>query len=295
MEMQQVRYFVALADTLNFTRAAERCNVTQPALTRAIRALEEELGAPLFNRERANTHLTELGRMMLPYFTQVMTDLDQAKSKAAAYGKIENVALSIATMCTIGPPVICAFIGFFRSHFPSIAFQMRELEAQSLRETLASGGIDVGLFGLPEDMDSRFHYLPLFQERFVVVLPPGHRLSKNNVVRCAELNGESYVTRSMCEMDAYIEKVFTERGIDVTEVFRSERDDWVLGMIRAGQGLAIFPEYSVQNIDLDVRPLIEPEFIRTIHLVTVRGRPHSPAIGALLRLAKSHTWPDRRG
>ena len=75
MEMHQVRYFVALCETLNFTRAAEKCNVTQPSLTRAIKLLEEELGGPLFNRERNQTHLTELGRLMEPHLREV---LDQA-------------------------------------------------------------------------------------------------------------------------------------------------------------------------------------------------------------------------
>jgi DNA-binding transcriptional LysR family regulator len=72
MEMQQVRYFLALARTLNFTRAAEAANVSQPALTRAIQQLEHELGGPLFHRERANTHLSELGKMMLPYLEQIL-------------------------------------------------------------------------------------------------------------------------------------------------------------------------------------------------------------------------------
>ena len=70
MEMQQVRYFLALSNTLNFTRAAEECNVTQPALTRAIKTLEEELGGELLRRERQHSHLTELGRRMLPLLQQ---------------------------------------------------------------------------------------------------------------------------------------------------------------------------------------------------------------------------------
>ena len=75
MEMHQARYFVALCETLNFTRAAEKCNVTQPSLTRAIKLLEDELGGPLFNRERNQTHLTELGRLMEPHLREV---IDQA-------------------------------------------------------------------------------------------------------------------------------------------------------------------------------------------------------------------------
>ncbi|MBV8650613.1 MAG: LysR family transcriptional regulator, partial [Alphaproteobacteria bacterium] len=71
MEMHQIRYFLAVADALNFTRAADKCNVAQPSLTRAIKLLEEELGGPLLHRERARTHLSELGKMVLPYLTQV--------------------------------------------------------------------------------------------------------------------------------------------------------------------------------------------------------------------------------
>ena len=82
MEMQQVRYFVALADELNFTRAADRCNVSQPALTRAIQQLEHELGGPLFHRERGNTHLSELGRMMLPYLEAIHAQTLAARAQA---------------------------------------------------------------------------------------------------------------------------------------------------------------------------------------------------------------------
>lgn len=294
MEMQQVRYFVTLAEILNFTRAAERCNVTQPSLTRAIQSLEAELGGPLFHRERSNTHLTELGRLVLPYFRQVASDLKEARAAAEAYGKLENTSLSLGTMCTIGPQVMCSFIGSFRTRFPDVAFNMRELEASALRDTLARGELDLAVLGLPDEMDPRLHYQPLFEERFVVVLPPKHRLSRNNVIACSELDGEPYVSRSMCEMDAKIETIFAQKGVAVRETFRSERDDWVLGMIRAGEGLALFPEHSIRNIDLDVRPMIEPELFRTIHLVTVRGRPHSPAVGAFMRLARSHTWAAPR-
>jgi DNA-binding transcriptional LysR family regulator len=82
MEMHQVRYFLALCEELNFTRAAERCNVAQPSLTRAIKQLEEELGGALFRRERANTHLSELGRTLKPYLEQVYHRAEDAKRQA---------------------------------------------------------------------------------------------------------------------------------------------------------------------------------------------------------------------
>jgi DNA-binding transcriptional LysR family regulator len=85
METHQVRYFLAVARTLNFTRAAEECNVTQPSLTRAIKKLEEELGGALFHRERANTHLTELGRAMLPHIEQSYLAAQSARALAEAF------------------------------------------------------------------------------------------------------------------------------------------------------------------------------------------------------------------
>src|SRR5688500_352987 len=106
MEMQQVRYFVALAGTLNFTRAAERCNVSQPALTRAIQQLEHELGGPLFHRERGNTHLSELGRMMLPFLESIEQQAQAARDQARSVKKLDNLTLKIGAMCTIGPHLV---------------------------------------------------------------------------------------------------------------------------------------------------------------------------------------------
>ena len=85
MELHEIRYFLALSKTLNFTKAAEMCNVSQPALTRAIQKMEDELGGLLFSRERSNTHLTELGRMLEPHLTEVLARTQAAKETAQAF------------------------------------------------------------------------------------------------------------------------------------------------------------------------------------------------------------------
>src|SRR3974390_2818595 len=101
MEMHQVRYFLAVCRTLNFTKAAEECNVAQPSLTRAVQKLEDALGGPLFHRERANTHLTELGRLMLPHLEQTYAASQAAKSLAASVRKGEVVPLRLAISNTV--------------------------------------------------------------------------------------------------------------------------------------------------------------------------------------------------
>jgi DNA-binding transcriptional LysR family regulator len=294
MEMQQVRYFVALSRELNFTRAAQACNVTQPALTRAIQALEAELGGPLFHRERAQTHLSELGRIMSPYIETMLQQVEAAQAHARAIRTLDRLDLKIGAMCTISPALIADFIVRFHEQNVGIDLDVSDAPGEGLCQRLDEGALEVGVMAAPEPLHDRFHAMPLFQERFVVVLPPGHRLAERNVVRCADLNAEAYVNRINCESIDFIRTQLHAMEVRVRYVFRSERDDWVIGMIRAGLGLGLFPEFFPFPDDIVTRPLIDPEFVRTVSLVTVRGRPHSPAVGAFVRGARAHRWPDAR-
>jgi DNA-binding transcriptional LysR family regulator len=292
MEMQQVRYFLALAGTLNFTRAAEQANVSQPALTRAIQQLEAELGGPLFHRERQNTHLSELGRMMLPYLEQILAQTEAAKAQARAVKKLDNVTLRIGVMCTIGPALIADLIVKFRMAHPNVDLEVTDEGSSELLEMLSKGELNLALFGLPEGPDVRFHGLPLFKERFVLVAPPDHPLAAKNVVSCRDTHELPYINRANCEIFDYARRQLRAHGVSWKRVFSSERDDWVQGMIKAGMGFGFFPELSVTDPGLVTRRLIDPEFVRTIMLVTVRGRPHSPAVGAFVQQARAFKWPQ---
>jgi DNA-binding transcriptional LysR family regulator len=292
MEMQQVRYFLALAKTLNFTRAAEAANVSQPALTRAIQQLEHELGGPLFHRERANTHLSELGRMMLPYLELIQTQTEAAKAQAKAVRTLDNVTLRIGVMCTIGPAMIADLVVKFRMAYPNVDLEVTDEGSSELLEMLSKGDLNLALFGLPEGPDVRFHGLPLFQERFVLAVPPDHPLAQKNVVSCADTHEQPYINRANCEYYDLMRRQLREHGVRWKQVFSSERDDWVQGMIKAGLGIGFFPELSVTDPGLVTRRLIDPEFIRTIMLVSVRGRPHSPAVGAFVQQARAFKWPQ---
>ena len=294
MEMQQVRYFVALADTLNFTRAAEKCNVSQPALTRAIQQLEHEFGGPLFHRERGNTHLSELGRMMLPYLQTVDEQTKAAREQARAVKKLEHARLTIGTMCTIGPQLVAELMIRFQAAHPDVEVRVIDAGAPQMVELLEKGDLEVAIVGVPGELPESLHQLPVFEERFVIVLPQNHRLVAHDQIRAAELDKEPYVSRSNCEVFEPVRKELNSRGVYLRQVFSSPRDDWVQGMIQAGLGLGFFPEFSVTYPDLVVRPMIDPTFYRTVYLATVRGRPHSPAVGAFLQEARRFPWPASR-
>ncbi len=294
MEMQQVRYFVTLAQALNFTRAAEKCNVSQPALTRAIQQLEHELGGPLFHRERGNTHLSELGRMMLPYLETIHAQTLAARQQARAVRKLDGATLKIGAMCTIGCRLMSDLIVRFRTAFPEVEVVVLDGGAPQMIEMLDKGELEIALVGVPHELPENFHQVPVFEEDFVVLLPPNHRLCASNPVRAAQLDGEPYVSRSNCEVFEPVRKDLNSRGVFMRQVFSSPRDDWVQGMIKAGLGIGFFPEFAVTDPDLVVRPLVEPGYSRTVYLATIRGRPHSPAVGAFVQEARRYPWPSSR-
>ena len=291
MEMHQIRYFLAVAEQLNFTRAAERCNVSQPSLTRAIKLLEEELGGPIFHRERANTHLSELGRMMRPYLTQVYEQAQTAKRQAIDFTKLKRSTLKLGIMCTIAPDQIIELIGSIQEHHPGVGLTLSDANAVELQKHLIEGDLEVAIYCLPtQHADDHLHVVPLFREKIVVAISPKHRLANQAAIAVKDLHDESYIHRMDCEFAGYADSVFAAQNVSCTAVYWSDRDDWTLAMVAAGLGWAFMPANSVKHAGVLAIPLVEPEFWRAVNLVTVRGRPYSPAVGALVREAMRIKW-----
>jgi len=295
MEMHQVRYFLALCEDLNFTHAAERCHVSQPSLTRAIKQLEGELGGALFHRERANTHLSELGRIVCPHLEQVYREMEQAKRHAGDFKRMRQTPLKLGIMCTIAPDPIVDLIGAVRTRHAGVELKLLDANGWELEEQLLRGDLEVAIYCLPgKEPDERLHVLPLFREQIVAALGSRHRLSSRNAVAVKDLDGECYIHRTNCEFAGYADPVFQAQNVGCTAVYWSERDDWTLAMVAAGLGWAFMPSNSVHHPTVIGLPIIEPEFWRKVNLVTVRGRPHSPAVGALVREALRTRWFGER-
>lgn len=293
MEMHEVRYFLAVCDTLNFTRAAERCNVSQPSLTRAIQVLEASLaGGPLIHRERGNTHLTELGRLMEPYFREMLSNADGALTTARNYANAASGTLKLGLMCTIGPARMIDLLGSIRRQYPQIRLQLRDGTASSLYDQLTNGELDAAIFCRPDAIDESLHVMPLYRERFMVIFPPTHPWVSRREIKLCDLHGQSYLNRISCEYNDHIDAIMAKLGVEPEYPYESERDDWIQSMIMSGFGCTTIPEFAITIPNLPSRPLVEPEVFRTVNLVTVRGRPHGPAVGALVHIVKKHVWHD---
>ena len=145
MEMHQVRYFLAVADTLNFTRAAEQCHVSQPALTRAVQQLEDEMGGLLLRRERKLTHLTDFGRLIEPHLRQLSADAEAAKTTAEKFLNLQAAQIRLGIMCTVGPARFMGFLADFNHANPGCDLTLIEGVPGRMSEMLLKGELNLAV------------------------------------------------------------------------------------------------------------------------------------------------------
>lgn len=291
MELFQVRYVLAAARLLNFTKAAVDCNVSQPALTKAIKTLEDELGAPLFHRESKRIVLSDFGSSLLPHFQHITEEAAATRALAENFRLLNKVPIRLGVMSTVGPVRLSRFLAKFQREFPGVEVAVSEASAAELRARLESVDLDLAVMNAMGGLRDGLNILDLYNERYVVVFPPEHRLASLNAVRLCDLNEELYVDRLSCEMREAVMAICRDTGVNLYARFRSEREDWVQAMVLARIGFAFMPECSVTQPELLRRPLIEPEVTRTISLVNMPGRQFSPATAALVRAAQRFDWP----
>jgi LysR family hydrogen peroxide-inducible transcriptional activator len=290
MEMHQIRYFLAVAETRNFTRAAELCNVTQPALTRAVQKLEEELGGLLLRREHSLTHLTDFGQLIRPHLEQLAANAEAAKSTAKQFLKLENASISLGVMCTVGPARFMSFLGEFRKSHPGCEMTIVEGVPARLADLLIEGRLDVAIMAQPNAFSDRLDVLPLYSERFCVAFPTGHRLQEKNAVSILDVRGETYLRRINCEYGDHLAEQCRERGFSVEVGFQSEREDWIQMAVAAGFGVCFLPEYSPTIPGVQTR-VVAPEVSREVALVSIAGRRFSPAVASFTRAIRRYQWP----
>ena len=294
MELHQIRYFLAVHRMRNFTRAAEHCNITQPALTRAIQKLEEEVGGKLFSRRPGRVDLTELGRTVLPHFASVDSAVSSARANALGLISQRKQRLRLGIMCTLGPDRLMVLIKMLIRKIPDLEIQLTEAKGADLIAALINDDIDIGLVGMPhypEDFDA----LPLYTERYMLAVPATHRFATAESVPLAELDGEDYIERLSCEFDDHFVAAYGEWPIDLNMRFQSQREDWVQAMIGAGLGIAILPETLAVLSDVARTALVAPEVRRTISLVRVRNRVQPLAALEFYRIVRTHDWSHALG
>jgi DNA-binding transcriptional LysR family regulator len=285
MEIQQARYFVALCETLNFTRAAERCNVTQPSLTRAIKLLEDELGGPLFNRERNRTHLTELGRLVEPHIREVMVHAQTAKSRATAFFQLRTARLKLGITHGVPLASLQETLQHYASRYPETEIEIHDERLGPLQEALRRGDFEIIVLPLRSADIDDLHYYPLGENRLHLILPEFHPLAAQEALPLTELAGQCLICGAACQFWEAAERELAALGLEARPRIVTGSIDWMHDLVAAGIGLGLSPHGINLPAGLVSRPLGQPAVSRTLSLATKRGRLYSPPVKAFVDLA----------
>jgi DNA-binding transcriptional LysR family regulator len=293
MEMHQVRYFLAVARTLNFTRAAEECNVAQPSLTRAIKLLEGELGGDLFRRERPRAMLTSLGERMLPLLKQCYESAQSARALAALISDGEIGVLKIAVSSSIELGLILSQVNELRKSFSEIELKILRGTGPQLVEYLKAGDAELAIASSIGVAWDRLDSWKLFDESFDVVFSRGHRLAGHEDIAIDDLKPEQFLLRSHCERGADLAEMLRTKGLNADQRHEVSSDQDLLALLDANIGISFLPR-TVNAPENLVRAAVKGlEFDRTVSLYGVAGRQRTPVASTFMKMLRAANWPEK--
>lgn len=288
MKLHQLKYFLAVCKTQNFTRAAEICHVAQPSLTRAIKDLEAEFGGPLFVRGRHHA-LTSLGHFVRAHIERIEAEMSRVRTAVSCWRNLE-APLKIGVLDSVGPTQIMALVDRFRREHPQVDIELHQAEQERLESDIAGGELDLAFTVSDRRTDLRMAWYGLYREPFVVAFADGHRFAACDEVRLRDLMDETYLDRLNCEMRDELLRCCQDDQIRLKAAYRSNRDDWIQRAAAAGLGVAILPGASIVLPDLLSRPLVDPRMDREVGLLTLATPQNSPAAETFILQASAFPW-----
>ncbi len=287
MEMQQIRYFLALARTLNFTRAAEECNVSQSALTRAIQALEGELGGELVRREHSRSHLTELGKRMLPLMQRCFDSAVTAKSLAKSIAKEDVAPLSVGVSDSVNVELIMGPIAEMFSNFRGLQLKLHHGGGVATLELLKQGDAQIAVAGPIEDSWSRLDHWALFEEPFELAIGRDHPLAGDNEITLDKLQNVPVFCQGGCELHDVAARQIADNGLSTSNIHEVVTYHDLMALVSKGVGAAIVPRSAPQSDAIRRAPIADLTLSRTVSVYAVAGRKREPAASAFLNLLRS--------
>ncbi|MGK8490216.1 LysR family transcriptional regulator [Nocardia asiatica] len=292
MELQQMRYVLAVAETNSFTRAAERCLVVQSALSHQIARLERELGARLFERTSRRVRLTPAGAAFLPAARQCLDAAERAAAEvAAAVGEVRG-RLAVGLIPTVAAVDIPEALRDFRGRHPHVRISLRVGASEELVEKVEQGAIDVAFLGLPTTARPRgVAAHALARDRLVAVVAPDHPLAGEPTVDLRRLACEVFVdlpagTAGRLQSD----QAFEAAGLDRDVAFEVTSADYIARLVRPGLAVAMLPSAYAPQLEGVVTLEVADAPARVEYVIWSRNRP--PAATAFLAIL-GITPPDR--
>lgn len=296
MELQQLRYVVAVARTGNFSRAAEQCHVSQPSLSQQILKLEDELGERLFERMKRVAKLTPHGEAFLRHAIQILHEVDAARREAAEAKDTMRGVLTVGVLPTIAPYLLPETMARFTGKYPGVEIVVQEdTTARLLKHSLAYE-IDFALVS-PPIKEGGLSVRYLFSEELLLALPARHPLARRSSINLKDIAAEKLIVmkEGHCLGDQVLD--FCERPDWQPQIsFRSAQLETIQALVSAGLGLSLIPAMAARNDGKRLpvyRPFHPPKPQRDIVVVWPKQRAPSRAANEFLRMLEARFVKSR--
>jgi DNA-binding transcriptional LysR family regulator len=290
MELHQIRYFLALSDLLNFTAAADSCNVSQPALSRAISRLEEELGGLLFRRERKLTHMTDFGRAVMPALRECYEANLTAKELARAYHKEGQATLRIALSRAFDIEPLSPLLVELERAFPRIEINLFRGSPREITDRLRNGEAEIAIAGeLTEDWE-RIESRKLYEQNFGLLIHKSHRLASEQLVEIRQLAEERLLGCTDCQIAAALRSRLAEVGVNRVLGYEVDGLDDMRSLVASNLGVGVWPVGHSHAAELLVSHVSDFPMSRWMQVYSVFGRQHSCAARTLVGLLRAKDW-----
>jgi LysR family transcriptional regulator, carnitine catabolism transcriptional activator len=297
VSLHTLRLFLRVANTLSFSEASRTENVSQPALSRSIRMLEDQLGIRLFDRDTRNVSLTSAGLMLQPIAERLISDYDAAFSDLAQSISGERGHVAIGVLPSIAADLLPNVLARFRAERPNVDVRVEDTLSDSLTDMLQERRIDFAITIEP-DQDRRLEFQPLFSDEFVLVVRRGDPLDSPEPLPWAALKGLRFIGMAAASsVRRTTDIAFARADISNRAMYECGHLSTVGGLIGAGLGVSALPASTLPMIgssEVSSRPLIDPTISREIGIVTLRSRTLSPSTAALIHELKNAQWSDQR-
>lgn len=291
--LRQLEYLVALADALNFRRAAEACYVTQPTLSNQIKELEKNLGVQLFERDKRRVLATPAGALVAERARGVLRAVDDLADQARAFSAPLSGPLRLGVIPTIAPYLLPSAMPRLRERFPKLQLFLWEDHTDRLLTRLAEGQLDLLLLAREAELGD-VELLDLFTDPFLLAVPRNHALAKRKRVRQADLAGERLVLlqEGHCLRSQAL-TLCSARGAAESREFQASSLSTLIQTVAAGSGITLLPKLALgveghPDRALTFIPFTRPEPVRTISLAWRRSSPREAEFRALGEELKAH-------
>ena len=245
--LQQLRYLVAIAETLHFRRAAEMTHVTQPTLSGQLRELEDKLGVQLVERSRAKVILTPIGREIASRARTVLRDVHDIVELAKHGQSLLGGTIRVGVLQSLGPYFLPHILPELHQGYPDLKLYVREGMPQALLNAVDDGSLDLLFFPLPVN-GADLQSVRLFREPLLIVAPPDHRLSQKQAVERSDLKGETFLALERGHrLHDQVRDLCEEFGADVSFDYEGTSLDTLRQMVAMGMGLSFLPALYVRS------------------------------------------------